>query len=230
MTTTVAIKAIAERILTADGDSATGKVDYLRQLVGDFQEALGSTARQRGSKAARLTPEERTHHLTTLVSVNERFYSVVQEAAREKLPPGPDKGKRLNASINWARTALRDIRGYVRAGHDIRAVGAGKLTLRQLRIKVLPRPASAAMLRRRMVEQGKDLIAAVLAVVDADPVAARTEVELVMSQLATQLMGLSGKPTRNAQEAATQHKPFRVKSTLFVPTETTIIRQQANPS
>ena len=50
------------------------------------------------------------------------------------------------------------------------------------------------------------------------------------AQLATQVLNLSGRPTKDAQEAASQHKPLRVRSTLFVPTETQVVRQTANPS
>jgi len=154
----------------------------------------------------------------------------VTEEARARVGGGPDKAKRLNAMTNWARTALRDVRGYVRAGNDIRALAATKLTRNQLRVKATPRPLGPAALRRRLVDRGKEMVAAALELIDIDPGAARAELELIMAQIATQVLNLSGRATKNAQEAASQHKPLRVRSTLFVPTETQVVRQTANPS
>lgn len=230
MTTVTAIRAMATKVFTAEGEADTGKVEYLRALAGDIQTELGGSPRQRAGKAARLTQEERAEHLEAVSKVNERFYGAVTEEARGRVTGGADKAKRLNAMTNWARTALRDVRSYVRAGNDIRALAAAKLTRNQLRVKSTPRPLGAAALRRRLVERGKDAVAAALELIDADPAAARAELELIMAQLATQLLNLSGRPTKDVSEAERQHIPLRVKSTLFVPTETQIVRSQANPS
>lgn len=230
MTTVTVIRAIATKVFNGESDSANGKVEYLRTLTADIQTELGGTPRQRAGKAARLSPEERAQHLEAVSKVNERFYGAVLEAARVQAVGGPAKAKQLNAMTNWARTALRDVRGYVRAGNDIRALATAKLTRNQLRVKSTPRPLGAAALRRRLVDRGKDAVAAALELIDADPPAARAELELIMAQLATQLLNLSGRPTKDASEAERQHIPLRVKSTLFVPTETQIVRSQANPS
>jgi hypothetical protein len=230
MTTVTAIRAIAVKVFTAEGDADTGKIEYLRALAGDIQAELGGAPRQRSGKAARLSEEERAAHLEAVSKVNERFYGAVTEEARTRAGGGADKAKRLNAMTNWARTALRDVRGYVRAGNDIRALAASKLTRVQLRVKTTPRPLGAAALRRRLVDRGKEAVAAALELIDTDPVAARAELELLMAQLATQLLNLSGRPTKDAQEAASQHIPLRVKSTLFVPTDTQVVRQQSHPS
>jgi len=231
MTTVTAIRAIATKVFTSETEADNGKIEYLRALVGDVQTELGGAPRQRAGKAARLTKEETAEHLQSVTKVNERFYGAVTEEARTRVGGGPDKAKRLNAMTNWARTALRDVRGYVRAGNDIRALAATKLTRNQLRVKAAaPRPLGPAALRRRLVDRGKDMIATALELIDIDPGAARAELELIMAQLATQVLNLSGRPTKDAQEAASQHKPLRVRSTLFVPTETQVVRQTANPS
>jgi len=230
MTTVTAIRAIATKVFTSETEADNGKIEYLRALVGDVQTELGGAPRQRAGKAARLTKEETAEHLQSVTKVNERFYGAVTEEARARVGGGPDKAKRLNAMTNWARTALRDVRGYVRAGNDIRALAATKLTRNQLRVKATPRPLGPAALRRRLVDRGKEMVAAALELIDIDPGAARAELELIMAQIATQVLNLSGRATKNAQEAASQHKPLRVRSTLFVPTETQVVRQTANPS
>lgn len=229
MTTVTAIRAIATKVFAGETDADNGKIEYLRTLVGDIQTELGGTPRLRSGKAARLTKEETAAHLQAVTKVNERFYGAVTEEARARVE-GPDKAKRLNAMTNWARTALRDVRGYVRAGNDVRALATAKLTRNQLRVKSVPRPLGAAALRRRLVDRGKETVAAALELIDTDPAAARAELELLMAQLATQVLNLSGRSTKDAQEAASQHIPLRVRSTLFVPTETQIVRQTANPS
>jgi len=231
MTTVTAIQSVTAKILGADADSEVGKTEYLRLLVGDIQTDLGGSPRMRNARAARLTQEERGAHLKIVAAVNERFYAVVMEKAKELAPSGPDRAKRLNAATNWARTIVRDVRTYVRAGNDLRALSAAKLLRVQLRVSIPPRPPTPAVLRRRLVERGKEAVAAALELIDNDPIAARAELELLMAQLATQLLNLGGnKPTRDAQEAMTQHKPFRLKSTVFIPTETMVARQLSAPS
>lgn len=231
MTTVTAIRAIATKVFNGESDSANAKVEYLRTLVSDIQTDLGGTPRLRSGKAARLNEEERAAHLEAVTKVHVRFYEEVTAEARTRVGGGADKAKRLNAMTNWARTALRDVRGYVRAGNDLRTLATGKLTRNQLRVKTTPRPLGAAALRRRLVDRGKEAIAAALELIDTDPAAARAELELLLAQLATQLMNLSGgRPTKDADEAERQHRPLRVKSTVFVPTETQIVRSQANPS
>jgi hypothetical protein len=231
MTTVTAIENVTAKILGADADSENGKVEYLRLLVGDIQTDLGGSPRMRNSRAARLSNEERGAHLKVVATVNERFYTVVVDKAKELLSAGADRAKRLNTATNWARTITRDVRKYVRAGNDLRALSAAKLVRSQLRVSIPPRPPTPAVLRRRLVEQGKELVAAALELIDTDPIAARAELELIMAQMATQLLNLGGKPTtRDAQEAASQHKPFRIKSTVFIPTETMVARQVSAPS
>lgn len=229
MTTVAAIQTIADRVLNADAESANAKTEYMRSLVGDVQTELGGTPRLRSGRAAKLTQDEKGAHLKAVAAVNERYYTVVVERAKTHAA-GPGKALQLNGLTNWARTIVRDVRSYVRAGNDIRALAASKLTRQQLRVKVVPRPPTPATLRRRMEDRGKDFMSAALELIDNDPLAARAELELVMAQLATQLLNLGGKPTRNAQEAADTHKPFRIKSTVFVPTDTMVARSVASPS
>lgn len=230
MTTVTVIRAIATKVFNGELDSANAKIEYLRTLVSDVQVELGGTPRLRAGKAPRLSQEERAQHLEAVAKVNERFYGAVTEEARGRVGGGPEKAKRLNAMTNWARTSLRDVRAYVRAGNDLRTLASGKLTRNQLRVKSAPRPLGATALRRRLVDRGKEAVAAALELIDTDPAAARAELELIMAQLATQLLNLSGRPTKDVSEAERQHIPLRVKSTLFVPTETQIVRSQANPS
>lgn len=219
------IKQLAERVLTADSESESSKVLYLRGFVEATQAELGAAPRRRAGKSGKLGPESQKIQLTAVRTVNERFYGVVMDAARGKF-----RGKELNARTNWARAQVRDIRGYIRSGNDLTAVPPSKLTLKALRVKSMPRQLSAAALRRRVVDKGKALVASALELIDNDKDAARAELELLMAQLATQLLGLGGKPMRNADEAATQHKPFKLRSTVFIPTETAVIRQQSVPS
>lgn len=230
MTSITEVKQLTARILTADDDSDTAKTLYLRAVVETTQTELGGAPRLRAGKPAKLTPEEKARQLAALTVVHERFYAAVMEEARNRLPAGPDKAKRLNAKVNWARTTVYTVRQWIRASHNILAVGTAKLTKAQLKVKAPKRPPSAATLRRRLVDRGKALIAAALELIDTDKDVARGELELIMAQLATQFLNLGGKPVRDAADAAQQHRPFKVKSTVFIPTETMVVRQQSSPS
>jgi hypothetical protein len=48
--------------------------------------------------------------------------------------------------------------------------------------------------------------------------------------MAAQLATLGRPAVRDAQQAAEEHRPFRSGSTLFVPTQTAVLRQQERPS
>lgn len=222
------IGELTDDILTAGDTVSTGANWYLRALWATTVKELGAPQRVRTSKAAKLSPEAKAAQLGAITVVHERFYAVVVERARKKLGKVP--AKVLNGKVNFARTAVLVARNWVRANRDMTAVGVATLTKAGVTVKRPPRPRSAAVLKRMLVDRGKALMVTALELVEVDKEVATTELELVMSQLATQLLGLGGKQTTNARQAATQHRPLRVKSTVFVPTETMVARQVRTPS
>jgi|SRR5882724_1108156 len=222
------IGELTDVILTADDTVTNGKNWYLRALIATTQKELGAPPRARTGKAAKLDPETKAAQLGALTTVHERFYGVVLERAKKKLGKVP--AKVLNGKVNFARTAVLVARNWIRANRDLTAIGVATLTKASVTIKKPPKPPSVAVLKRRLEAQGKQLIKTALELVDSDKAVATTELELVMSQLATQLLSLGGRQTTNAAQAASQHRPLRVKSTVFVPTETQITRQMRAPS
>jgi hypothetical protein len=219
---------LTDDILDAGVALTNGNNWYLRALIATTQKELGAPTRVRTGRAAKLDPETKAAQLAALTVVHERFYAVVLERARKKLGKVP--AKVLNGKVNFARTAVLTARNWIRAQRDLTAVSVTTLTKAAMMIKKPPKPPSTAVLKRRLEAQGKQLVKTALELIDIDKEAANTELELIMSQLATQLLSLGGKPTANAAQAASQHRPLRVKSTVFVPTETQVARQLRAPS
>lgn len=222
------IGQLTDAILTAGDTVSTGANWYLRALIATTQKELGAPQRARTGRTAKLTPEAKAAQLAALSVVHERFYTIVLETARKKLGKVP--AKVLNGKVNFARTAVLTARNWIRSSRDLTAVSVATLTKAALLVAKPPKPPSTAVLKRRLETQGKQLVKTALELIDVDKDAAHTELELIMSQLATQLLSLGGKPTANAAQAASQHRPLRVKSTVFVPTETQIARQLRAPS
>lgn len=220
---------LTDEILTADGAITESKNWYLRAVTATAVKDMGATPRVRASgRQHKLTDDERKAQMAAVTAVHERFYAVVVERARKRLGKVP--AKVLNAKTNFARTAVLSVRNWVRAGHDLTLVGVATLTKAALKVKRTPRPASTAVLKRRLEDRGKALIASALELIDADRDVASTELSLIMSQLATQLLSLGGKTTRNVDQAERTHSPLKVKSTVFIPTETQVVRSMRAPS
>lgn len=213
--------SIATAIFKATSEVQDGRQTYLRTLLAETQDALGNKRSQ-----------EPNVQLTALRSVHERFYEIILGAAEEFVPKGTrDRGTVLHNKANFARTALSALRGHVRAGGDLVYLSPEKVTKGSLRSREGPtRAISARRWKVRAERQSKTLVTTLMGLADADKGAAIEEMQLILGQITTQLISLGVVATTDANKAVAEHRPYRSGKTLFIPTDTQVVRQQAKPS
>ena len=215
------VTIIATSIFNANATAETGKVSYLRALIDATKDELQN---KKGEPA--------NNQLAALQRVHERFYALILEAAQPFVPrTQKDRSVTLHARANFARTALSALRNHVRAGEDIVALNstrATKATLAKPKPKVIP--LSVKRWTARAESQSKALVATLIGLADADKAAAVAEMQLVLGQLNSQLMAMGVTATKDATQAIAEHRPLKIGKTLFMPTETQVLRQQARPS
>lgn len=227
------IKQVAEVVLEARSAEANGKESYLRILAAKTIAALGAPSRARTAKVPKLSPEDIKLHVAAFEQTHEHCYNIVTAAIDERVPAHQrGRGTEINRLANFARTSASSIRTWIKAGNDITAVVVDKLTKSMLKVANRPRRSpSVAVLKQQAENQSKRLITKLLALAEADKGAAVTEFRLLMGQLATQLQEMAGgKVTRKMDVAAAELMPLRIGSTVFVPTESQVLRQEARPS
>lgn len=226
------IDRMAGEMLGAQGLLDTVPRLYLRATTATTIHALGAPQRVRAGKVEKIDEAEKTRQLAALEKVIAQFYPRVVAKMSENLPTGKTRATTLNSRTNWARGVHRDVRNWIRAGHDLRTLAPGRLIRAAILVTPKPRAASPGRLRARVERSSKDLVASLLELAQNDKAAAVAELELLMGQLAGQMVELGGKPLTDARKAAEQHVPWRAKgsSVMFVPTQTQVIRQQERPS
>lgn len=223
------IKALAAARLGAAGTVENTGTSYLRALVATTISELGSEPRVNASKRApKLKAEDRAKQLAALQGVHERFYAIVTEVCSEGLPSGKAKALELNRRTNYARTAYRAARNWIRASNDLTAVPPAKVTKRALDVPAAPRKPTASRVRGRVEASAKALAEALATLAGLDKVAAVGELETLMGQLAAQLRTLvPGSITTDPRQAAAEHRPLRAKGgALFFP----VAQSEARPS
>lgn len=214
------VTIIAQNIFRATDDATLGRTTYLRTLLTATQGELGKKG------------QEAPVQLAALKTVHERFYALVLDAAEPFVPKGTkDRPVALHNRANFARTSLSALRGHVRAGGDLATLSPAKVTKASLRVRAGPvRPLTARRWRIRAESQSKALVATIIGLADTDKAAAVEEIQLVLGQLTSQLMAMGVVATKDAMQSVGEHRPLRIGKTLFVPTDTQVIRQQARPS
>lgn len=211
----------------------TTRTTYLRALVEETQRELGAEPRvNNATKRARLSDEDRARQLAALAAVHARFYVIILEVVDESLKDVTSKDRALekNRRSNFARTALYAARLYVRAGKDLTALAPGKLSKSALRVAAAPTVRSPRRLKSRVERASQAFVKSLLELGEADKGAAVAELDTLIGIMASQLNALGVPMARDAKQAAAKHQPYRQGSTLFVPSETTILRQTARPS
>lgn len=215
------------------GQSATTTIprEYLRATVATTIAALGAPQRARFGKVLKIDEDEQTRQLGELEKVIARFYPLVLKKYQDEVPQqGPKRAEEINSKTNWARGAHRDVRNWIRAGHDLRTVAAARVIKASLGVTPKARPVSPLRVKRRVEGVSKDYMARVMELATVDKAAAISEIELLMGQLVGQLAELGVKSTKDAQEAAADHKLLRVGKSVFYPSSTQVLRQMENPS
>lgn len=215
------IDQIAQTVMGATKNAEGGRATYLQSLVAATQEEL---EHKRGL--------EPPLQLAALKSVHERFYAIVLSVAGRLVARNhPQRGEETQRLANFARTALSALRGHVRAGGDLVTLQAAKVTKAALRVREGPaRPPTAKRLKAAAERESKRIVATLMELAETDRAAAVAEIQLIMGQLGDQLMALGVHATKSAAQAVAKGEALRIGKTLFMPTQTQIIRQQARPS
>jgi len=196
-----------DEAMTAQG---TARATYLKALVATTQAELGSPVRQRGARAAKIAAEEIAKQVAAMEVVQQRFYAAVLQAIGE----GPPAQR--NARANFARTAASTLRRWIKAGNDVRALAAARVTKEALRITGAARRTASPTARRaeRTANRFTDMVTELA---KADKGAAIAALEAAMTRIASMLIALGQKPTTKPAEAMSEHKPFRTREGLFWP-------------
>jgi hypothetical protein len=221
MITDKEVNTIAHSIFSAQSSMEQGRVTYLRTLVEATKDELENKKGQ-----------EMQAQLAALQRVHERFYEIILAAAQPFVPKTQkDRAIELHRRANFARTALSAVRGHIKADEDIVALNTAKLTKKQLAKAPTPvRAVSPKRLKARAETQSKALVATLLGLADADKAAAVDEIQLILGQLTKQLISMGIKSTKDALESFGEHRPLRIGKTLFIPTASQVLRQEARPS
>lgn len=223
--TTAYINALATR----DGTRTT----YLRTLVEETQRELGAQPRtNNATKRSRLSDDDRARQLAALAAVHARFYVIILAVVEDSLKDvaSKDRAREKNRRANFARTALYAARLYVRAGKDITALAPAKLSKSTLAVAAPTPVRTPRRLKNRVERASKAFVKSILELGEADKQAAVSELDTLIGIMANQLAALGVPMARDAKQAAAEHRPYRQGSTLFVPSETMVIRQTARPS
>lgn len=226
------IAELTTQYLNATAEADTGRQTYLRALIATTQKELGAKPKVRQGRPHKLTPEEQATQLAALVNVHERFYTVVNRVIDGTLAdiPAKERVAEKNRRSNFARTALYAARLYVRAGKDLTALAPGKLSKSAITVELPPRPTTPRRLKGRVERASKVFVTALLELGEADKEAAVAELDTLIGIMAAQFAALGVKPARDIEHAVAEHKPFQSGATLFIPTQSTVLRQRARPS
>jgi hypothetical protein len=237
------IEALTKEQLVATATSVRSKVTYLRALIATTQDKLGLAPRVRQGKGApvKLKPEEIVVQLAALEEVHANFYTAVLKAIDDTPlteDEKPKSGRTSAAAIKarratFARTAMSTVRTWIKAGRSLAGIAPSRITKGALVIQhgqKKKRLSSPKRLLTRAEKQSKDLIATLLELSETDKESAVKEYQALVGVLSDQLAKLSVGATRDAAQAIAEHRPLRIKGTVFVPTATSVLRQQARPS
>lgn len=228
------IETLTATQLQAAQSVTDGHQTYLRALVATAQKELGVKPRARAAagRPHRLSDEEIAKQLAALAMVHRRFYEIVVRVIDDSLTgvPAKERVAQKNRRSNFARTALYSARIYVRSGHDMTALVPSKISKSSLAVTVPTKPPTAKRLKSRLERLSKTFVTAMLELGETDKAAAVTELDTLIGIMASQLATLGVHPARDIERAVAEHKPFKSGATLFIPTQSTVLRQQARPS
>jgi hypothetical protein len=208
------IDTIAQTVMNATKNADSGRTSYLQTLLMATQTDL---EHKKGLDAPL--------QLAALKRVHERFYAIVLSAAGRIVPKNrPQRAEEMQRLANFARTALSALRGHVRADGDLCALAPAKVTKGALRTRAGPaQPPSPERLKATAERESKRLVATLMGLADTDKQAAVAEIQLIMGQLADQLLSLGVVATKDAARAASKGIALRINKTLFMPTNTQVL-------
>lgn len=242
ITTPADIHDLTKERLNAIGTTNRSGTTYLRALLATTLDALGLEPRQRSQgHPPKMKPEDQKSQLAGLEATHTSFYEQVLKAIDETPLTEDDIPKTGRTSpkavktrrANFARSAMSMLRGWVRAGRSLDALPPTKVTKWSLVIHhgtKRQRALSPKRLAAKAVKQSKELVTTLLALSDVDKEVALREIQTTIGILSDQYVKLGAHATRDSAIAVAEQRPLKIKGTVFVPTATQIMRQQARPS
>jgi len=204
------ITALAHATIDGEQSVVVSRGAYLRALVATTQAELGAEPRQRNGRHSRITRAETPAHLDALNAVAKRFYAIVAQVAKAK-EPAPDNAA-FRSRTAFARSAASTVRAFIRAGRDVRALVAERVTKGALRVGPSGRKLTIAQLERRAQRLTAALEDVARRLKGADAEAARKALAPAFALLAK----ASG-ATTDPRAARAARLPLRTKDGFFVP-------------
>jgi hypothetical protein len=221
--TALDVEKLATEILTADQTAQGGRGTYLKALVGTTQAELGSPPRMRNVKAEKVEGDDAVAHLKAFELVFKRFHDAVVKAA-EAVEPKPDS-ETLRARTAFSRSAGSTLRGYIRAGNDVRAIAAHKVTKAALATPRTKRKFSVDALKKRAVDAAGTLAGIVKNLQAANSAEAKEAVTAILAQLA-QAAGMTQHTSKDVEHAVEAGEAFHTKTGIFLPISLDAVREQ----
>jgi hypothetical protein len=217
------VEKLAHTILTADQAVQGGRGTYLKALVATTQAELGSPPRMRNTRADRIEGDDLMAHTKAFETVFQRFHEAVVKAA-EALEPKPDKDE-LRSRTAFSRSAGSTVRGFIRAGNDIRALAAHKVTKASLATPRTRRKFSVDALKKRAVSATEQLAAIIKNLTAANSAEGRETVQTIMAQLAA-ASGIANHTSKDVEKAIEAGEAFHTKTGVFLPISLEAVREQ----
>lgn len=237
------IRELTKERLNAIGTTNRSGTTYLRALLGTTLSALSLEPRQRQNKGhpVKVSPEEAKRQLTGLEATHVSFYEEVLKAIDDTPLTEEDTPKTGRTSpkaiksrrAGFARSAMSMLRGWIRAGRSLDSLPPSKVTKGSLIIQhgtKRQRAISPKRLAEKAAKQSKELVATLLSLLEVDKETAIQEIQTTIGILTDQYMKVGATATRDSNVAVAEQRPLKIKGTVFVPTATHVLRQQARPS
>ena len=188
--------------------------------------------KMRQGRPAKLDEATTLKQTEVLEATHTRFYAIIVRETASLIPAGKERATELNKRTAYARVAVSRLRSYAKSGGDLTALVPARVTRDTIRVKsATPRAVSSGRLKQRAERESKSLMATLIGLADTDKASAVSEMQLLIGQLANQLVQLGvATSTKDVEQAARDHIPLRVGRTLFIPTESQVIRAKEMPA
>lgn len=217
------VEKLALSILSSDQTAQGGRGTYLKALVATTQADLGAPPRMRNVRSAKLETADATAHLAAFEAVFKRFHEAVVKAAGS-VDPKPDS-EALRSRTAFSRSAASTVRGYIRAGNDVRSLAAHKVTKAELATPHSKRKFSVESLKKRAETVTEELVSIARNLNAANHEIAQTTLRAIMAQLAEATGMLEG-TTKDVSKAVEAGEAFHTKTGVFLPIDLGAVREQ----
>lgn len=200
----------------------SGRGTYLKALVATTRAALGAEPRQRNGRAERLDAEAIAEHLKALDAVHLSFYAAVLQVAQNTVPD-PDKAL-IRSRTRFAVSAASTLRGFIRAGNDVRALAAHKVTKAALATPRTRRKLTVEALSKRATKLASELETIARNLNAANRQIAHDVLAPVLARLA-EASGATANATKDHDKAVAENLPFHTRTGVFVPISLSAARE-----